>query len=122
MCAVQVFSKPGHFRTDFDLLNSVYHRGKSCSRYYYMKWYDAFKRGMGATLPPPLWDGPPIPIWNETHDTLVEQWKVERERREAAEERAALCAMGKAKPGECGEPGKADPNAKETTPPAAASL
>ena len=115
---MQVFSKPGHFRTDFDLLNSVYHRGKSCSRYYYMKWYDAYKRGMGGPLPPPLWEGPPIPIWNETHDALVEKWKAEREQREAAEERAALCAIGKAKPGDCLAPGEED---LRKAPPAAAA-
>jgi hypothetical protein len=91
---VQVFSKPGHFRTDFDLLNAVYTRGKSCSRYYYMTWYEKYKRGMGTSLPPPYWDGPPIPIWNETHDALIDVWKAEREAREAEEERLMLCAVG----------------------------
>ena len=94
---MQVFSKPGHFRTDFDLLNAVYTRGKSCSRYYYMNWYDNYKKAMGP-FSPPLWDGPPVPIWNETHDKLVEQWTEERHARERAEEERALLASGKKAP------------------------
>lgn len=85
LSTVQVFSKPGHFRTDWDLMNAVYTRGKSCSRYYYMNWYDHYKKAMGP-FPPPYWDGPPVPIWNETHDALVDKWKQEREERERQEE------------------------------------
>ena len=48
----------------------------------------------GTGLPPPHWEGPPIPIWNETHDALIDVWKAEREAREAEEERLMLCAVG----------------------------
>lgn len=65
-------------------MSAVYSKGKSCTRFYYMTWYDKFKAVMGP-LKEPLWDGPPVPIWNKTHDALVEQWKEERLRREAAE-------------------------------------
>jgi hypothetical protein len=84
---MQVFSKPGHIHTDWDFHNTVYHRGKSCSRWYYMKWYDNFKRGMGGVgYRPPNWDGPPVPLWNKTHDDLVQQWRDERAKKEAEEE------------------------------------
>ena len=48
-----------------------------------MTWYEKFKRAMG-TFGPPLWLGPPIPIWNKTHDALVDEWRIERKRREDA--------------------------------------
>jgi len=32
----------------------------------------------------PYWDGPPVPLWNKTHDALIEVWKKEREARERA--------------------------------------
>ena len=87
---MQVFSKPGHFATDWDFHNAVYHRGKSCSRWYYMKWYANFKKGMGGVgFREPLWDGPPVPLWNATHDARVEEWRQERARKEA-EENAAM--------------------------------
>ena len=31
----------------------------------------------GARLPPPYWEGPPVPGHNATHDALVKQWRVE---------------------------------------------
>ena len=52
-----------------------------------MTWYDKFKAAMGP-FSPPYYTGPPVPLWNKTHDALVEQWKEERHRREReAEER-----------------------------------
>ena len=84
---MNVYSKPGHFATDWDFHNAVYHRGKSCSRWYYMKWYSYFKKGMGGVgFREPLWDGPPVPLWNKTHDDRVEAWREERARKEAAEQ------------------------------------
>ena len=62
-----VFSKPGHFSSDRDFQTVVYNRGKSCTRFYYMHWYNAYRSMMGP-LPEPLYDGPPVPIWNKTHD------------------------------------------------------
>jgi len=69
-----VFSKPGHFHSDEDLQTIVYNRGKSCTRYYYMMWYNAFKSVMGP-YPPPMYTGPPVPIWNTTHDEYVEWYR-----------------------------------------------
>ena len=33
-----VFSKPGHFSSDRDFQTTVFNRGKSCTRFYYMHW------------------------------------------------------------------------------------
>ena len=66
------------------ILNAVYHKGKSCTRFYYMTWYEKFKRAMGP-FAPPLWMGPAVPIWNKTHDALVDVWREERRRKEALE-------------------------------------
>ena len=46
-----------------------------------MTWYDAYRSMMGP-LPEPLYDGPPVPIWNKTHD---EEW-VEPYRKRMREE------------------------------------
>jgi hypothetical protein len=69
--------KPGHFSEDFDFQNIVYHRGRGCSRFYFMTWYDKYRSVMGP-LNPPYWTGPPVPIWNATHDELVAQWEAQR--------------------------------------------
>jgi hypothetical protein len=65
------------------ILNAVYHKGKSCTRFYYLTWYEKFKRAMGP-FRPPMWLGPPVPVFNKTHDELVDVWRQERQRREAA--------------------------------------
>lgn len=52
----------------------VYNRGKSCTRFYYMTWYNAYRSVMGS-LPPPYYTGPPVPIWNKTHDEYVEWYR-----------------------------------------------
>ncbi len=54
--------------------STVYHRGKSCTRFYYMMWYTAYQSVMGL-YPPPYYEGPPVPIWNTTHDELVDEFR-----------------------------------------------
>ena len=27
----------------------------------------------------PYYEGPPVPMWNKTHDALVDEWKIERQ-------------------------------------------
>lgn len=71
-----IIHKPGHFTEDNDFQSIVYRRGKSCSRFYFMLWYEKFRSVMGP-LDPPYYTGPPVPIWNATHDLLVEQWREE---------------------------------------------
>lgn len=63
-------------------MNTVYHRGKSCTRFYYMTWYDKFKAAMG-TMRGPQWLGPPVPLYNKTHDALVDKWREERRKAES---------------------------------------
>jgi hypothetical protein len=53
-----------------------------------MTWYEKFKRAMGGRsgFVAPYWDGPTVPMFNRTHDILVEEWRAERKRKEAAGE------------------------------------
>jgi hypothetical protein len=62
----------------------VYNKGKSCTRFYYMMWYNAYKSVMGP-YPPPYYTGPPVPIWNKTHDEYVE-WYRKHGKKEEGEE------------------------------------
>ena len=66
-------------------VGTVYSRGMSCTRFYYMLWYEKFKRAMGGRsgFVAPYWDGPEVPVWNKTHDQQVEVWREERKRRES---------------------------------------
>jgi len=43
----------------------------SCTRFYYLRWLDAYTRGMQGRLPPPYYEGPKIPVWDAEHDELV---------------------------------------------------
>ena len=64
----------------------MYTKGTSCTRFYYMKWYEMFKRGMGGRsgFVAPYWEGGEVPVWNKTHDALVFQWREQRKRAEEA--------------------------------------
>jgi hypothetical protein len=42
----------------------------SCTRHYYLRWYEAFRRGHGR-LPAPHWEGPSVPGYNASHDAIV---------------------------------------------------
>ena len=66
--------KPGVPESDADFMRLVYSKLTSCERFYYLTWYRHFVRGMGAPLEP-LWEGPPVPWKNTTHDELVSEWK-----------------------------------------------
>ena len=52
-------------------------RSLSCTRHYYLEWYDRFKRAHGR-LPPPYWTGPPVPHYNATHDEIVAANRLKR--------------------------------------------
>lgn len=69
--------KPGDYKSERDFMHDLYTRANSCSRHYYLLWYDAYVRGAAARLPPPYWDGPVVPGRNETHDKLVDAWRIE---------------------------------------------
>lgn len=51
-------------------MEALYRHALSCTRYYYMVWYEKFKKAAGR-LPAPYWTGPPIPLYNSTHDEIV---------------------------------------------------
>jgi hypothetical protein len=95
----QYVNKPGLYKSEYELLYDVYMHAMGCTRYYYNMWcaccpfivplrppsvslpsaihepshacrYEKLIRA-GHRLPPPHWDGPPVPSHNETHDALV---------------------------------------------------
>lgn len=62
--------KPAKYETEKDFMHAMYYHALSCTRYYYMVWYEKFQKAMGR-LPPPYWTGPAIPLYNSTHDEIV---------------------------------------------------
>lgn len=52
-------------------MRDMYYRATSCTRYYFLTWFYAKLVKAGARLQPPYWTGPPVPIWNTTHDDTV---------------------------------------------------
>jgi len=60
------------FTNERDFLSHLYRYSKSCTRYYYLRWLDAFTRGMASRLPPPYYEGPALPVWDAEHDQVVE--------------------------------------------------
>lgn len=79
--------KPGRYETEAEFLESVRTRGKGCMRFYYLKWYDAFTRALGARLPPPLYDGPPVRVHDPVADGICDQLRQEAYDKAVAEER-----------------------------------
>lgn len=51
-------------------MDIIYNYALSCTRYYYLVWYEKYVKATGG-LPPPRWNGPPIPLYNVTHDDIV---------------------------------------------------
>ena len=48
------------------------------------RWLTALYRA-GVRLDPPYYTGPPVPIFNETHDLLVKQWRGDKLRKQQEE-------------------------------------
>jgi hypothetical protein len=48
----------------------LYHHALSCTRYYYLLWYEKYQKAAGR-LPAPLWTQGQIPIYNASHDEYV---------------------------------------------------
>lgn len=48
------------------------------------RWIDALHRA-GVRLDPPYYTGPPVPIFNETHDELVRGWRGAKLRKQQEE-------------------------------------
>ncbi len=69
-------------------MEAVMHGALSCSRYYYLRWFDTLQRA-GIQLPVP-YSGPPVPV----EDTELDKQIIARRE---AEMRATLEAEAKAR-------------------------
>ena len=49
--------KPGRYENEDEFLSHVQTRMKGCMRYYFLRWYDFYARGVGSRLPEPFFDG-----------------------------------------------------------------
>ena len=70
--------KPGRYENEDEFLRHVRTRMKGCMRYYFMRWYDCFARGVGARLPEPHYEGPEVALVDAEADA-----EVDRNRQEA---------------------------------------
>ena len=58
----------------------MYEASLSCTRHYYLVWYEKFVRAHGR-LPPPLWTGDAVPHYNATHDEWVAAQRLKKKAR-----------------------------------------
>lgn len=72
---IQSVGKVATYGSEREMMTDLYHYGKSCTRWWFMKWYDTFKKAHGSGLPAPLWEGPEMPRRNETHDVWVQAYR-----------------------------------------------
>lgn len=77
------FKKPSEYGSELELAEKLHRFATGCQRHYFWKWYEFFRRGYGR-LPPPYWEGPPIPGYNASHDELVAGWRAERDEQDKA--------------------------------------
>ncbi|RYE82351.1 MAG: hypothetical protein EOO65_05605 [Methanosarcinales archaeon] len=49
---------------------AIYNYATSCTRRYYMKWYENYSKAAGR-LPEPHWTGPLVPMYDAKHDEFV---------------------------------------------------
>ena len=76
--------KPGRYENEQEFLSHVRTRMFSCLRYFYLRWYDAFARGMESRLAEPYYDGPEIRVVDAEADR-----ETARNRQSAFEEAVA---------------------------------
>jgi len=93
-----------HPTAQHDFLDHLRQYSLSCTRFYYLRWLDAYNRGMQGRLPPPYYTGPKVPVWDAAHDEVVRanrladgvtatDWMTGKELKKAA---AAAAARGDA--------------------------
>jgi len=68
---LQHVNKPSKFESEHEYLSTVYMYAQSCTRFYYLLWYEKYVAGMGKRLPKPYWDGPEVPVFDHKHDEIV---------------------------------------------------
>ena len=76
--------KPGRYESEEEFLTHVRTRMFSCLRYFYLRWYDAFARGMESRLAEPYYSGPEIRVEDPEADR-----ETARNRQQAFEEAVA---------------------------------
>jgi hypothetical protein len=72
---LQYAHKPAMYASEAAFMNASYLYTKSCTRHYFRLWIDALRR-TGYKWPGQQWSGPPLPDYNETHDALVDFWRL----------------------------------------------
>jgi hypothetical protein len=70
-CIPEIIHKAAWYETEAHFMEDMWLVAESCTRYYFVEWYYRLLVAAGARLDPPYWDGPPVPIWNATHDEFV---------------------------------------------------
>lgn len=90
-CLQPPLRKPGEYESEAAFMEAVYKGLSSCQRYYYLHWYDTYKRAVPGGFPAPAYTGPPVPGIDVTHDQQVVHAarRIEEERRLAALDRQA---------------------------------
>ena len=60
-------------------MEDMFETSLSCTRHYYLTWYDKYVRAHGR-LPEPHWAREPVPRYNATHDEYVKARRLAKKR------------------------------------------
>lgn len=74
-CVTLGVHKPSWYDTHLDFMTDLHSLAPGCVRFYFLEVYLALLRKAGLDLDPPLWTGPPVPVFNATHDLLQATWR-----------------------------------------------
>ncbi len=78
---LQHLNKPGHYTSEHDFMTAVSTLALSCTRFYFLLWYEKFSAAAGR-LPEPYWHGTPVPVFDASHDQIVLSNRLEIARKE----------------------------------------
>lgn len=62
--------KPGGYKSEHEFMQEVFLYAEGATRWWFMRWYDTYKRAHGR-FEQPHWSGPPVPGHNATHDEFI---------------------------------------------------
>ena len=66
-------------QSEHDLMHTLSTYADGHTRYWFLRWYETYKKAMGGRgLPPPLWEGAVVPGYNATHDEITEAARKQR--------------------------------------------
>lgn len=71
-CIPEIIHKAAWYENEAHFFEDMWLLAGSCTRYYYIEWFYRLLIKAGARLDPPYWEGPPVPIWNTTHDVFIQ--------------------------------------------------